>query len=449
MVLTLEVTGEQGAQLGSARRKVFTEAGGTVGRSKDNHLSLPDPYVSNHHAVIRFADGQFSIEDTSANGVFLNSTSNRLAKGRPYPLGSNDLIIIEPYEIRAVVEEGARPTPPPRREPVPTPRPGGRAREPRPEPPPSAPIDSYDGGDDTNWEKAFGLDSKLPPAAPVAPRPADVSAKRPESNAFTPPIVHQPAPAPEPSPPGEEFDDYDFVTGKPIRRPQPKPRAARPDPPAASAPAPPVRSAAVPREPVAASNVVDLADVLRGAGLDPSAITPELAQNFGRILRVVVAGVMDVLEARKRIKNEFRLEVTTVQALDNNPLKFSANVEDALHNLLVKRNPAYLGPVQAFEDAFQDIRGHQIAMLAGMRVAFDAMFEHFDPQRLQEAFDRQKKGGMLAPTKSRYWDQYCEMIRDMVRDSESSFRQLFGDEFASAYEEQLKRLKASGRGSDE
>ena len=69
-------------------------------------------------------------------------------------------------------------------------------------------------------------------------------------------------------------------------------------------------------------------------------------------------------------------------------MKFSANVEDALHNLLVKRNPAYLEPVEAFADAFDDLRDHQMAMLAGMRVAFEAMLADFDPDRLEEQFDR-------------------------------------------------------------
>jgi hypothetical protein len=32
----------------------------------------------------------------------------------------------------------------------------------------------------------------------------------------------------------------------------------------------------------------------------------------------------------------------------------------------------------------------------------------------------------------------------MVKDPEATFRKLFGEEFAKAYEEQLKRLKAEG-----
>ena len=89
--------------------------------------------------------------------------------------------------------------------------------------------------------------------------------------------------------------------------------------------------------------------------------------------------------------------MTHFRPADNNPLKFSANVDDALHNLLVKRNAAYLAPVEAFADAFEDLRNHQIAMLAGMRVAFESMLAEFDPDRLQEQFDRQlSKGSLLS-----------------------------------------------------
>lgn len=185
--------------------------------------------------------------------------------------------------------------------------------------------------------------------------------------------------------------------------------------------------------------------MLKGAGID-AAVTPELADSFGQILRVVVEGVMDVLQARQRIKDEFRMRVTTFKASQNNPLKFSANVDDALHNLLVKRNTAYLGPVAAFEDAFDDVRNHQMAMLAGVRVAFEAMLAEFNPDRLQEEFDRQGKGSLISvPGKLRYWDQYRNRFNDMVSDADASFRELFGQEFAKAYEEQLERLKAQDR----
>jgi type VI secretion system FHA domain protein len=201
------------------------------------------------------------------------------------------------------------------------------------------------------------------------------------------------------------------------------------------------------RRSFAGGEQLDFATMLRGAGLDSVHATPELAEKFGMILRVVVAGLMDVLQARDKIKNEFRMRMTTFKQADNNPLKFSANIEDALHNLLVKRNPAYLGPVEAFEDAFLDVRNHQMAMLAGVRVAFEAMLEDFDPERLQKEFEANAKGGNFlgGGAKAKYWDLYRARFRDMVKDADSSFRKLFGDDFAKAYEEQLSRLRAANR----
>lgn len=232
------------------------------------------------------------------------------------------------------------------------------------------------------------------------------------------------------------------------------PAAAAP-PAAASPPAVPPPAAAPPAADTAATRTgtqpaLDLAALLEAAGVPPGLATPAVAAELGQILRIVVAGVMEVLGAREQIKDEFRIRHTTFKAADNNPLKFSANVEDALYNLLVKRNPAYLGPVDAFDDAFADIRNHQMAMLAGMRVAYEAMLRRFDPERLRERFDaKSARGTLLAlPGRMRYWEQFGEHYHDMVKDPEASFRELFGAEFTRAYEEQMLRLRTLSRSQE-
>jgi type VI secretion system FHA domain protein len=489
MILTLEIAGPQAAGLRVPKRKVFDSAGGTIGRLADNHWALPDPYVSSHHAVIRYRDGTFYIEDTSMNGVFINAPDNRLAKGEPYALKSGDWIFIEPYEIRALVTNdpvdaagspfsemprnrsaapiapkpvddpfGQSPAPAPYRVPGPPPRPV--AAEPYPSP------SIVPGAEEVDPLSLLGFDSKHTPDA-SAPSIGDLDRSSMLSDHYQPP-----GPAPEsPPPPPASFipEDYDPLgsdhrdVAPPALPPPPlRPVAQRPEqerPRPATAPAPAVQpqaarlgvlpTSAPPQDATQDVNAA-LAAILAAAGLDRVEVTPELARNFGQILRVVVSGVMDVLKARQHIKSEFRLGMTIFKPADNNPLKFSANVDDALHNLLVKRNAAYLGPVEAFEDAFDDVRNHQMAMLAGVRVAFQSMLAEFDPDRLQEEFDRRLKTGALlsVPAKLRYWDLYREKIRDMVRDADASFRELFGNEFASAYEEQLKRLKAEDRGGN-
>ena len=485
MLLTLEVTGPQAAALGAASRKVFNAAGGTIGRLADNAWALPDPYVSSRHAVIRYRDGTFYIEDTSTNGIYINSPDHQIIKGQPHALKSGDWIFIEPYEIRASITDDApkaasaledlfgspapsvaaqRPGPVVPGDPFSDPfAPPPQRREPAQPPSALSPSELIPGGEEVDPLSLLGFEPKRP--APNALSAADLAQRSVLSDHYQAPAV--PSAPSSPAGGGLIPDDYDPLNERPSSVPRPAPAlkraadaphpVARTEPPldAPSAPAavPPARpAAAAPASPGSPSRGADagadLAAVLAGAGLDNVPVTPELARHFGRILRVVVGGVMDILQARQRIKSEFRMGMTSFKPADNNPLKFSANVDDALHNLLVKRNAAYLAPVEAFEDAFSDIRHHQMAMLAGVRVAFEAMLAEFDPDRLQAEFDRQmKKGALLSvPAKLRYWDLYREKFHDMVKDPETTFRELFGEEFAKAYEEQLRRLRAQGRG---
>jgi type VI secretion system FHA domain protein len=188
----------------------------------------------------------------------------------------------------------------------------------------------------------------------------------------------------------------------------------------------------------------ELAELLRGAGLSEQDISPEMMQDLGKVLRVVVEGVMNVLRARADIKSQFRLPLTRIQSADNNPLKHSPNVESALHTLLVQKNPGFLSTVQAFEDAFADIRNHQMAMLEGVRVAFESMLESFDPKELEKGFERAAKRG-FGSAKSKYWDLYVDRFVQLSGDADDTFRRLFGDVFAEAYEKQLERLKTLAR----
>ena len=487
MILTLEVTSPQPTTLG-ASRQTYNEEGGSIGRENDNSWVLPHSKVSGHHAVISYRNAVYYIEDTSRNGVCLNSSKNRLERGRPYALNSGDRILIDPYEIRVSITPDRNDA---------AGRRGGALSDVRssdaqfdasnpfdtdddpfaPQPLPSSALDSPAESIASHELDPLELLDLVPKRAPArkAPSAKDLEGGSPLDGHFKPPAV-LPAPASVPRPDTRTIpQDYDPLapdesasfslpssSTPPRRERPPNPPVEEQAPPLTIAP-PQVFSRAehpvsvrdpapvvpvVPVVPVAPGPghpiPADFAAVLAGAGLDPANVTPELAHTFGQILRVVVSGVMDVMRSRQQIKDEFRMRMTRFRSAENNPLKFSANVDDALHNLLVKRNPAYLAPVEAFEDAFADLRNHQIAMLAGMRVAFESMLAEFDPDRLQEDFDRRLNKG-LVPAKLRYWDLYRELRHDIVKDPEASFRRLFGEEFARAYEEQLKQLKTKER----
>jgi type VI secretion system protein ImpI len=467
VILTPEITTPLGP--GQVRRQVFTQDGGTIGRANTNTWTLPHNEVSGRHARITFQSGVFYIQDTSRNGVSVNTPDNRLVRDRPYALKHGDRIFIDPYEIDVSITSSASAMRPALINPFDQDPFASDGGSPAGSPLMDSPADVVSGGE----VDPLRFFDPLNKAAPIR-SPGDIVNRDddPLGAHYEPPVPRD-DPALVPPDPAAIPKDYNPLEdshhgASPLRRPRPgdsiiprpKPSgvdvSSRANSPLASGsvraaspinvpPPPAPRVAPSPAEDAASSG---LSQVLIGAGLHGVPVTPELAQSFGEILRVVVAGLMDVLQARQRIKEEFGMRQTVFRTADNNPLKFSANVDDALHNLLVKRNAAYLGPVDAFADAFEDLRNHQLAMLAGMRVAFEAMLSEFDADRLQEEFDRQiaKVSLPLMPAKLRYWDLYREKRRELLKDAEAAFDKLFGEEFARAYEEQFRELRAQRRG---
>jgi type VI secretion system FHA domain protein len=153
-----------------------------------------------------------------------------------------------------------------------------------------------------------------------------------------------------------------------------------------------------------------------------------------------------VAGARQEIKGEFRLQQTTFRRAKTTAQVFR-QCRSALHNLLVKRNAAYLDTPAAFEDAFVDVRHTRCACLARMRAAFDFMLTRFDPEALARQFDARpgRKLSIGLGAGGRHWDSFGEYYKEMTRDADDCFRRLFGDQFARAYEEQLQRLRAESR----
>jgi len=191
-------------------------------------------------------------------------------------------------------------------------------------------------------------------------------------------------------------------------------------------------------------------DMLAAMGLDKSQFSPEqLAQlNYiiGQFVRHTVEGLLKVLRARSTIKNELRMGVTTVQPRDNNPIKFSADVDDALEHLFVRQSKAYLPPIASVNESFETILDHQVAVLAGMRAAFKALIQKFDPVQLTARFETQSGSGIFPGSKKvKHWEAYNDFYNMQVRDLDSSFQQLFGEEFVKAYESQLVQLSIARR----
>ena len=431
MNLILELVSRDGQDPSGEPRKVFGVEGGRIGRASDCDWVLRSPYISRYHATICCIDGAFHIVSTSENGVALNDAHTTLPQLENQALKDGDHLFIDEYEIAVSISAA-----------VPVAMPTALAA---PEEPVS--IEEEFTRESPLLRTAFGLDplrnfTPSPPPANTRPQESAWNHSPGLADHFMPPPV---APLPPVAPARVALPaDWD-------RTHFPAPAAPTVPPPApAELPTPqptvPASSRDTPSAPPAADSgsAFDLSAFLRGAGIDPDSLSPEMAGTLGRMLRAAVQGLIEALHTRADFRDQFRLPVTRVKKSENNPLKFAVDADDAWVSLLRKRADRYLGPLDAMDDAFDDIRTHHLAMVVGMQAGFESVLNRFNPKTLAQEFDKRSRRGALWPVPAgvRYWRQYVDLFENLtVGEPQATFRRLFGDEFAHAYERYLDTAK--------
>ena len=180
--------------------------------------------------------------------------------------------------------------------------------------------------------------------------------------------------------------------------------------------------------------------------LHPSVNRPDMMMTAGLVLREFVEGTIKLLGSRANLKNAFRLDQTTLLPRHNNPLKFSDNTNDLIKQLLVGAEGEYLGARDAVRESNRDLLNHQNAFLDAMNSAFIEFADRFDPEELQNDFDRTLNSKLFAfLNKSKYWDLYRDLYPIMTEKGGGRFPQMFGEEFVRAYERQIAEYQRRDR----
>lgn len=225
------------------------------------------------------------------------------------------------------------------------------------------------------------------------------------------------------------------------------PALAVPDSPIVAPTSPPTPApppAPMPR--TVAGDTAKLAQAFaQGAGLPVVKMNDEqlasLLRDLGAILRETVRGLMEILLARGDVKGEFRLDRTAIGPTQNNPLKTPPGrppltPEAAIALLLAGPKDAYMPPVQAVRESFNDIKAHQLAVMAGIQAALRHLLERFDPGNLESRLEQNVLDNLWpANRKAKYWDLFMAEYAAIAREAEDDFNKLFGEEFARAYQD--------------
>jgi type VI secretion system protein ImpI len=382
----------------------------SVDIGRDQHLdwTLPDPsrFISGKHCEVQYKNDAYWLHDVSTNGTFLNGSDQRMRS--PHQLKNGDRLVIGQYIVGVSLESGS-------------------ASSDRP---------SVASGRDTQQYAAYpelwANDKDAPPpidrqqikmaresARPVNPDFLDWAAGVPEVD----PSAGRRRPA---ASQGHQTADLDWAGGpssRPAIAPEPAPPVVAPRRPvwkdseisaneaspflAAPPPYavdPPVSRAEVPSDrplaPVAEVPVASASppppekrqssddDFIRRmaraaalpedffAGKDPD----RLADQLGEIMRISVTSLMMLLQARNEAKRLTRsTSQTTIQATENNPLKFLPTAEDAMRILFGPKTHSYLDAGRAFTQGFDDLKSHQLKTYMAMQHAVTMLVAELDP----------------------------------------------------------------------
>ncbi len=460
MALKLRVISDHYKALGKRSSRLFGVTGGRIGRSNDNDWVLPDPdrYVSSHHAKVSFRAGQWVLEDTSTNGVFINGSDTPASIEGAYSLQDGDRLRLGDYEIIVSIDErndfssdasGQMP--------IPSKAKAVAAKASASNEDLGEELDITDLLNDpaihqsTNtfdWNvsaPADGVPTKpsakasapIPVLTPYTPTPAPASAAKPARGGGFSSLLDAPVEADRTVAHGKKNDDWQMQTRPYDRKTMQALTNAS------------TLSRIEPERPRREGGTVDsgVDAFCRGAGIDPSALPADtqaaLLTLAGQMVREMILGMMEALKSRSDMKNRLRLSQTTIQPGENNPLKFSASVDEAVLKLLDPHGSRYLGPIDAIRDSFADLRAHQGALVNAVQAAADELMSRVEPGELQERFDRGLKRGAIlgAANKMKYWDLYVEFYQVLNQRNEQGLPGVFAEEFARTYAERVTGKK--------
>jgi type VI secretion system protein ImpI len=276
------------------------------------------------------------------------------------------------------------------------------------------------------------------PYVPPAP-PANLWGEPAPTNAAPEPQPRPRQPLPHDDPFGS--GDMPFQPSAPMYQPQP----VQPAPREAFEPPEPRDSETAPASRRTTRDAEFLARLAKGAGLpaehfagrDPG----EVAEEIGALLNTTLGHIMQLLNARAAAKAMTRSSNRTlIRPAENNPLKFTPKPEEALRVMLGPPTRSYLNARQAIDSSFDDLKTHQIALLAAMQKAAARIFDELSPDALKKEADAGKKS-LLSGGKSKYWDTFAEKWAAKIGRNEHGMLGAFLDLFAAFYDEESSPKK--------
>jgi len=157
------------------------------------------------------------------------------------------------------------------------------------------------------------------------------------------------------------------------------------------------------------------------------------AKQLGKVLRELLGGTLNLMNARSSIRNELRLTTTRVASRGNNPLKFSIHVRDACARLFSGKEAGFIEPDAATREVMADLQNHEMALMAGIDAGVNAVLHELDPETMKTGVGRglPVMGNALA---KKHQEVHQRLKAEMSERTSGTFWQAF----AEAYDLQIR-----------
>lgn len=182
-----------------------------------------------------------------------------------------------------------------------------------------------------------------------------------------------------------------------------------------------------------------LRDIAVGAGISPDTFTQrdpkEVAEEIGAVLRIVVDELASMLKARAAAKAMAKSsQQTMISSTGNNPLKFVPGAEEMLEKMFGRRSPGYLDARQSLEEAFRDLKTHEIATYSAMQAALARLLDDISPMTIESRL----ASSSFTSRKSRAWDAFVAAWEAKEQRHENGMLDAFLDYFSESYSKAAK-----------
>jgi len=188
------------------------------------------------------------------------------------------------------------------------------------------------------------------------------------------------------------------------------------------------------------------ADILReiasGAGISPEVFqnrdAREVAAEIGSVLRIVVEELSAMLKARAAAKMMTKSgHQTMISSAGNNPLKFVPGAEEMLEKMFSRRAAGYLDAKGSLEDAFRDLKTHEVATYAAMQAALSRLMEELSPETIEKRVPPSSFGSK----RGRSWDAFVKAWEAREQAHENGMLDVFLAYFSESYASASKQRK--------